>query len=132
MTLSPLLVLAVCRTRLPPGRAYHQSLVAPWLERSTGIWEAMGSISVRDSDFFRYPTLAINEHVIFIKFQNCYFIRNIAMGSSSVASSIGQFSAPYIAFSVSGFLFCLFVWFFGWGEGEGGGNFNLQIWAFTS
>ena len=41
------------------------------------------------------------------------------MGSSSVASSIGQFSAPYIAFSVSGFLFCLFVWFFGRGEGDG-------------
>ena len=56
------------------------------------------------------------------------------MGSSSVASSIGQFSAPYIAFSVSAFLFvCLFVCFFflvGGRGGGGGGGVETSIFKF--
>ena len=47
ITLSTLLILAVCRTRVTyeprtNGQALHESLVAQWLERPTGIWEAMG------------------------------------------------------------------------------------------
>ena len=34
------------------GLAHHKSLVAQWLERPTSIWKAMGSIAIRDSEFF--------------------------------------------------------------------------------
>ena len=34
---------------------WEASLVAQWLERPTGIWEAMGSIPIGDSDFFFVP-----------------------------------------------------------------------------
>ena len=37
------------------GHFYQESQVVQWLERPTGIWEAMGSISVRDSVFFFVP-----------------------------------------------------------------------------
>ena len=33
------------------GLAHHESLIAQWLERQTGMWEAMGSIPVGNSDF---------------------------------------------------------------------------------
>ena len=33
------------------GLAHQQSRVARWLERESSIWEAMGSIPLRDSDF---------------------------------------------------------------------------------
>ena len=41
----------------------HESLIAQWLERPTGIWEAMGSIPVGDAEVFLCPTLVTNEHI---------------------------------------------------------------------
>ena len=50
------------------GLAHQESLVAEWVDPPTGIWEAMGSIPVGDSESFLCPTLVTNEHnIIFVK-----------------------------------------------------------------
>ncbi len=53
-----LLILAGCvaHINLVNGPAHHESLVAQLaLKHPTGIWEAIGSIFVGDSDFFIVP-----------------------------------------------------------------------------
>ncbi len=40
---------------VPDGNRTHGLPDTSWLERSTGIWEAMGLIPVRDSEFFFVP-----------------------------------------------------------------------------
>ena len=65
MTLSTLLILAVCRTRVTyePSKwpSSPRVSVAQWLERPTNIWEAMGSFPVRNSDFFFVPRSRLNQ-----------------------------------------------------------------------
>ena len=48
------------------AKVNYKSLIAQLLEHPTGIWEAMGSIPVRISQYFLCPTLKTNEHIIFI------------------------------------------------------------------
>ena len=56
-----LLNLVVCRTRVTTNSVNMTLLatsrlpVAQWLERPTGVREVLGSIPVRDSDFFFVP-----------------------------------------------------------------------------
>ena len=46
------------------GPAHQESLVAQWLERPTGIWEAKGlNPACRGLLFFLCPTLVTNEHL---------------------------------------------------------------------
>ena len=58
--LSTLLILAVCRTNVTRNLVDMISLVtslpvAQWLESRAHVWVVMGSIPIRDSDFFFVP-----------------------------------------------------------------------------
>ena len=58
------------------GQAHHESLVAQWLQRSTGIF------SSGTQDFFRCPTLVTNEHHLCQKTKISY-LGNIYMNMST-------------------------------------------------
>ena len=50
------------------GLHHQESLVAQWLKRPTGIWEAIGSIPVgTEHRFLLCPTFVASEHSIFIE-----------------------------------------------------------------
>ncbi len=63
---STLLIVGVCRTRVTYQPSKMAQLTTSWLERPTGIWEAVGSIPVGDSEFFFVPCSSHVEHFIFI------------------------------------------------------------------
>ena len=50
------------------GLACHESFIAQWLEHPTGVQKVIGSILVRDSDFFFVPCLSHVDHVV-----SCFF-----------------------------------------------------------